>query len=48
MSNFRPLAPLEWEENEFTDSRKDGQSVLTTIRNEISNLRYHFLEPGQV
>jgi len=34
---FRPLAPLMWEENELTDSRKDRQNVLATIHNEISN-----------
>jgi len=37
MLNFRSLAPLVWEENEMTDSRKDKQNVLAAILNEISN-----------
>jgi len=37
MPNFRPQAPLVWEENEVRDSRKYGQNVLTVIHNEISN-----------
>jgi len=37
MANFRPLAPIVWEETEVTDSRKDGQNVLTKIQIEIFN-----------
>jgi len=28
MPNFKPLAPLVWEENEVTDGRKDGHVLI--------------------
>jgi len=46
MPNFRPLAPLVWEENAVTDSKENGKNVLTMIHNKNFNFSLALLRRG--